>query len=163
MDYFLYARKSTDDDRRQVYSIPDQTAVMRQLAKQESLVIVAEFEESRTAKVPGRPIYNDMIRRIKNGGAQGVLAWKLNRIARNMQDGGEVAELLKQGIIQHGGETYHGRHAPIVSKDLFDRAQKVIEPRGRKQKAHKDPASPLSTLAVRHLRLFHHGRGDHET
>ena len=101
LNYFLYCRKSTDREDRQVYSIADQMAVMRELAKRENLNIVGQFEESRTAKVPGRPVYNDMIRRIKKGEAQGILAWKLNRIARNMVDGGEIAELLKQGIIRH--------------------------------------------------------------
>jgi len=65
--YFLYARKSTDVEDKQVLSIEAQLAELRELAKRENLSIADEFIEKRSAKMPGRPIFNDMLRRIQTG------------------------------------------------------------------------------------------------
>ena len=99
-NYFLYARKSTDVEDKQVLSIEGQLQELRSLAKSEGLEILTEFTESRTAKVPGRPIFNDMMSRIQRGEAQGIICWKLDRLARNPVDDGLVRWLLQQGTIQ---------------------------------------------------------------
>ena len=99
--YFLYARKSTDIEDKQVRSIDDQILVLRSLAKKEGLNIIEEFRESKSAKMPGRIIFNEMIRRIQLGEAQGVICWKIDRLARNPVDGGQISWLLQQGVIQH--------------------------------------------------------------
>jgi len=83
MKFFLYARKSTDDEERQMLSIEAQLAELRDYATSEGLTVVHEFVESRTAKEPGRPIFNDMLRRVQNGEASGLLAWHPDRLARN--------------------------------------------------------------------------------
>ena len=54
MRYFLYARKSTDVEDKQVLSIESQLAELRTLAKQERLNVVEVFVEKRSAKMPGR-------------------------------------------------------------------------------------------------------------
>src|SRR3989344_8810281 len=51
---FLYARKSTEDDDRQVMSIEAQLFELRELARKENLEILREFQESKSAKKPGR-------------------------------------------------------------------------------------------------------------
>ena len=94
--YFLYARKSTDVEDKQVRSIEDQLAVLRALAKEQGLHIVSEFIEKQSAKRPGRPVFADMLRRIEKGEAQGILCWKLDRLARNMADGGRIIDLLQR-------------------------------------------------------------------
>ncbi len=99
--YFLYARKSTDVEDKQVRSIDDQLAVLRALAKEQELHVVAEFVEKQSAKVPGRPVFNEVMKRIQKGEAQGIVCWKLDRLARNPVDGGQVSWLLQQGVIQH--------------------------------------------------------------
>ncbi len=99
--YFLYARKSTDVEDRQVLSIEAQLVELRSLAKQEKLEIVAEYIEKRTAKMPGRPVFNEMLGRIQQGEAQGIICWKLDRLARNPVDGGQISWLLQQGTIRH--------------------------------------------------------------
>ena len=95
MRYFLYARKSTDVEDKQVLSIEAQLAELRALAKREGLEIAVEFTESRTAKVPGRPVFNDMMNRVQRGEAQGIICWKLDRLARNPVDDGLVRWLLQ--------------------------------------------------------------------
>jgi site-specific DNA recombinase len=99
--YFLYVRKSTDVEDKQVRSIEDQLAVLRALAKQDGLHISEVFIEKMSAKKTGRPIYGDMMSRIEKGEAQGIICWKLDRLARNMDDGGKIIEWLLQRVIQH--------------------------------------------------------------
>ena len=97
MNFFLYARKSTDDEERQILSIEAQLAELREFARKESLAIVDEFIESKTAKVPGRSVFNTMMERIERGEAAGILAWHPDRLARNLVDGGRIIYLLDTG------------------------------------------------------------------
>ena len=53
-----------------------------------------------SAKIPGRPVFNEMMARIQRGEARGILCWKLDRLARNPVDGGQISWLLQQGTIQ---------------------------------------------------------------
>jgi len=111
MNYFLYARKSTDVEDKQVLSIEAQLAELRELAKRENLNVVEEFIEKRSAKVPGRPIFNEMLSRIQKGEAQGIVCWKIDRLSRNPVDSGKIQWLLQQGIIQHI-QTHNQSHYP---------------------------------------------------
>ncbi|MBI2100120.1 MAG: recombinase family protein [Candidatus Vogelbacteria bacterium] len=100
-NYFLYARKSTDVEDKQVRSIDDQLSVLRSVAKNEGLNVAQEFIEKQSAKMPGRPVFNEMLARIEKGEAQGILCWKLDRLARNPVDSGRISWLLQQSVIQH--------------------------------------------------------------
>ncbi len=95
--YYLYARKSTDDEDRQVLSIESQINELREYAKRENLVIVEEFVEGKTAKAPGRPIFDFMLKQIEGGLVDGILAWHPDRLARNSIDGGRVIYLIDIG------------------------------------------------------------------
>ncbi len=99
MRYFLYARKSTDDEDRQVLSIEAQLTELREFAKKENLFVLKELIEAKTAKEPGRPVFNDMLRAIEKDEAEGILAWHPDRLARNSVDGGKIIYLLDKGII----------------------------------------------------------------
>jgi site-specific DNA recombinase len=92
--FFLYARKSTDVEDKQVRSIDDQIAELRAFAKQENLNIVDVFIEKQSAKIPGRPIFNEMLDKIERGEANGILTWHADRLARNSVDGGRIIYLL---------------------------------------------------------------------
>ena len=98
--FFIYTRKSTDDKDRQVRSISDQLSELKELALKESLEIVDVFVEKQTAKIPGRPVFNEMIERMEKGEAQGILAWHPDRLARNSVDGGKIIYLVDTGIIK---------------------------------------------------------------
>ncbi len=92
--FFIYTRKSTDTEDRQVRSISDQLAELKELAVKEQIEVVDIFVEKQTAKAPGRPIFNEMLLRIEQGEANGILAWHPDRLARNSVDGGKIIYLL---------------------------------------------------------------------
>ena len=52
MKYIIYARKSTEEDDRQVLSIEAQLVELKEFATKEKLEIVASFQEAKTAKDP---------------------------------------------------------------------------------------------------------------
>ena len=95
--FFVYARKSTDVEDKQVLSIDAQITELRAFAKNEKLEIVEEFVEKRTAKIPGRPIFGEMMRRIEKGEVSGILSWHPDRLARNSVDGGQIIYFLDIG------------------------------------------------------------------
>ncbi len=95
--FFLYARKSTDVEDKQVRSIEDQIAELRAFAKQENLNVIDVLIEKQSAKIPGRPIFNEMLDKIEQGEANGILAWHADRLARNSVDGGRIIYLLDTG------------------------------------------------------------------
>jgi len=97
--YFIYTRKSTDTEDRQVRSLADQLSELRELARKEQLEVVDTFIEKQTAKIPGRPIFAEMLERIEKGEASGILAWHPDRLARNSVDGGKVIYLVDTGMI----------------------------------------------------------------
>jgi site-specific DNA recombinase len=157
-NYFLYARKSTDVEDKQVLSIEAQLFELRVLAKQEGLHITEEFIEKRSAKLPGRPIFNDMLRRIQEGEAQGIICWKLDRLARNMQDGGNIIEILKQNAIRHiraAASNYYPTDNVLLMCIEFGIADQYVRDlsantaRGLRQKArngHYPSVAPLGYL-----------------
>ena len=98
--FFIYARKSTDSEDRQIRSIADQLAELRELAKKENIEVVDTLVEKQTAKKPGWPVFAEMLKRIEAGEATGILAWHPDRLARNSVDGGQIIYLVDTGVIQ---------------------------------------------------------------
>lgn len=99
--YFIYCRKSSESEDRQILSIESQTNELKKLIGNLNLPILEVLTESQSAKAPGRPIFNQMLSRVQNNEAQGIICWKLDRLARNPVDGGQIMWMLQQGIIKH--------------------------------------------------------------
>jgi len=98
--YCIYARKSTEAEDRQVLSIPAQLDEMRAAAAARHLALVPEWIEAMTAKAPGRPVFGKMMQEIRDGKVDGIICWKLDRLARNPVDGGALIWALDQGQLK---------------------------------------------------------------
>ena len=59
--YFLYARKSTEDDDKQVMSIEAQLFELREFARKENIEILQEFQEPKSPKKPGPEKFHEII------------------------------------------------------------------------------------------------------
>lgn len=101
MRYLIYARKSSESDDKQAQSIDDQLKELRRLAAERGLVVVGELTEAKSAKTPGaRPVFAELVSRIGNGEAQGILCWHVNRLFRNPVDFGTISWMLQTGALQ---------------------------------------------------------------
>lgn len=99
--YFLYARKSSESEDRQIQSIDDQLDRLTRLARELNLHVKDVYTEARSAKKPdNRPLFGEMLRRIDKGDADGILCWQINRLSRNPIDSGRLSWMLQQGVLK---------------------------------------------------------------
>lgn len=99
--YFIYCRKSSEDANRQIASIGDQINALEQISLREKLNIVKPpFIEEKSAKNPGRIIFNEMLKRIEKGEANALFCWDIDRLSRNPLDNGQLQWMLQRGVIK---------------------------------------------------------------
>ncbi len=80
-------------------SIDSQRVELERLAERLGLPVADVLTEAKSAKAPGRPVFSRLLERIGRGEAEGILCWKLDRLARNPIDGGALIwALKKQGL-----------------------------------------------------------------
>ncbi|MDD5721377.1 MAG: recombinase family protein [Candidatus Pacebacteria bacterium] len=100
MKYVIYCRKSTDTEDRQVQSLESQENELKRLAEAQGLHVVAILHESMSAKSEGRPVFNKVLEMFIKGKVDGIICWKLDRLARNFIDGGRIIDLLQKSVIK---------------------------------------------------------------
>jgi len=99
--YCLYARKSTESDEKQALSIESQIKEMLKIAEEKDLNVVEIKKESHSAKDSGkRPIFNQMIKEIKQGKFDGILSWHPDRLSRNAGDLVKIVDLMDSAALR---------------------------------------------------------------
>jgi site-specific DNA recombinase len=107
--YIIYCRKSSEQEDRQILSLPAQEKELLEFAQNEKLTVIAIYKESQSAHRAGRSLFNEMLLRIEKGEAQGIIVWDESRLSRNTKDGGTIVYMmdLEQLIeIRKPGKTY---------------------------------------------------------
>lgn len=98
--YCLYARKSTEQEEKQVLSIDSQIKEMLLIAQRDGLNIVEMRRESHSAKDSGqRPVFNELVKDIREGKFNAILTWAPDRLSRNAGDLGSLVDLMDQKLL----------------------------------------------------------------
>lgn len=163
MKYYLYARKSSEDKKKQVASIEDQIAEMKKVAENLDLEIIKTFSESKSAKKPNnRDQFNKMVQELYKGNADGIICWKLDRLARNPMEGGIIKQMIQDKVITsihtHGGEFKTGDNVLLMDMEFGIANQFVLDlskntKRGLQSKADKGQfpsRAPIGYLNDKH-------------
>ena len=97
---FGYIRVSTQKQGLGVSLIAQRDAII-EYAAANGISVVEWFEEKETAAKTGRPIFDDMLRRLRRRQADVLVMHKVDRSARNMKDWSQVSELPTHGVELH--------------------------------------------------------------
>lgn len=101
LKFIIYARKSTEGEDRQMASLPDQLDIAKQIVAKNKYKVVKIFQEAASAsKCNNRPKFDQMVRMIEQGKANGIICWQTNRLARNPKESGIIQQLLIEGRLK---------------------------------------------------------------
>lgn len=166
--YIIYCRKSSESEDRQIISLESQLIELRKIAEKLHLTIVDTIQESKSAKAPGRPLFASMMKKIQRGQGDGILCWKLDRLARNPIDGGQIIWMIQKRVIKHI-QTFDKDYSPednvlvmnvefgMANQFIIDLSKNVT--RGLRTKAEKGWLPNMAPLGYRNDRSRGKGAG----
>jgi len=99
--YIGYIRVSTVKQGTKGVSLQEQREGILRYSERNQLPIGIWLEEMETAAKQGRPIFNQALKLLRTGKAQGIILHKLDRGARNLRDWAAIGELSDQGVEVH--------------------------------------------------------------
>jgi len=82
-------------------SLQEQKEAIIRYAERHSLNIIEWFEEQETAAKQGRPLFNKMMKLLKERKAKGVIFHKIDRGTRNYRDWASIDDLIASGSELH--------------------------------------------------------------
>lgn len=148
LKFIGYARKSSEDNKeRQAASLPEQIYALEGMRVKDKLDVIEILQESRSAHTPGRPLFDELLARIRDGKADGIVVWHENRLSRNAYDAGQIIYLMDEGKlveIRTAARTYHNTpgdkfmlqiELASSKKDSDDKS--IVVSRGLEGKARK--------------------------
>ncbi|MGA8808970.1 MAG: recombinase family protein [Thermoanaerobaculia bacterium] len=95
--FFGYLRVSTPKQGEGVSLLTQREEIARFAAKR-GLVIIGWFDEKESAAKRGRPVFDEVLKRLRKGAADGLIVHKVDRSARNLKDWADLGELIDSGI-----------------------------------------------------------------
>jgi len=96
--HFAYLRKSSEQKEKQALSIQAQKSEI--IERFPNLNIEFIEEEKSAFKYRNRPHFENMLKRIQDGEATGLIAWHPDRLSRNEIDAAQITYLVRTGVIE---------------------------------------------------------------
>jgi len=109
--FVIYARKSSESEDRQALSVDSQVKELKSIAARQGIEVADVLTEAHSAKAPGRPVFGELLRRVRRREISGILCWKMDRLARNHLDHGSILQLMADGALERvvtSDRTYTG-------------------------------------------------------
>lgn len=152
-----YNRKSSEAEDRQMLSIDSQVDEAHRIVEFHKLPPFIEvFKESKSAKKEYvRKEFSRMMQMIRSGKVDSIVCWKLDRLARNMTEGGQIIDLLSSGVIKAiitHDKVYYPWDNVIVMAVEFSQGKQFVKDlsvnvrRGQKKKATMGVPHGVATL-----------------
>ncbi len=96
--YCAYLRKSSEAKEKQALSLPAQE---KEILRSFPDLDIEFVTETRSAfKHDNRPLFSDMLARIKKGERTGLLVWSPDRLSRNELDAAKIVYFVRTGVIE---------------------------------------------------------------
>lgn len=143
----IYARVSSEEQKKEGFSIPAQLDLLRAYAKEHHIEVVKEFTEAETAKQAGRHQFNEMLKFLKkNKNVTTILCEKTDRLYRNFRDYVDVDDskfeihLVKEGDILTPNSPSHKKlmhgFKVLIAKNFIDNLREETQ-KGRLKKVQE--------------------------
>src|SRR5438552_1232022 len=139
----IYARVSSKEQEKEGFSIPAQLKLLKEYAAAQSFAVAQEYVDVETAKQTGRAAFGEMVAYLKAHPPVRVpLVEKTDRLYRKSGAKVPVSAVhsilrnrLYTGQFEWNGKLIQGKHEPLVSVELWERVQGVLD--GRFAKKHR--------------------------
>ena len=152
-----YNRKSSEAEDRQMLSVDSQIDEAARISSFYNLPKFVEvFKESKSAKKEHeRKEFSRMMEMVFSGKIDSIVCWKLDRLARNMTEGGQIIDLLSSGVIKaiitHDKVFYPWDNVIVMSVEFSQGKQFVKDlsvnvKRGQTKKASMGVPHGVATL-----------------
>lgn len=79
-------------------SLITQRETIAVFAARKRFLVTGWFEEKLTAAKRGRPVFRQVLKLLREGKADGLIVYKVDRSARNLKDWADLGELIDAGI-----------------------------------------------------------------
>ena len=143
----IYARVSSEEQKKEGFSIPAQLDLLRAYANKHHMEVVREFTEAETAKQTGRHEFAKMLQFLKKSkDVNAIIVEKTDRLYRNFRDYVDVDDskfeihLVKEGDILTPDSPSHKKlmhgFKVLIAKNFIDNLQEETQ-KGRLKKVQE--------------------------
>ncbi len=159
-DAIKYGRVSSKEQEKEGFSIPAQWKLLDQYAISEGLRVVRDFVDVETAKKPGRPGFDEMVKFLRRSSVRVLLVEKTDRLYRNLKDYVTMDELdleihfVKESVVlskdSRSSEKFMHGIKVLMAKNYIDNLSEETK-KGMLEKAEQSIYPSFAPLGYRNV------------